>query len=110
MSFALTCKEELMKRKRNIIENKALILGMLLSGAKIGEAEFTFSSVNENITKYLQFLLKRVYKYEGVLEENKIQSNKFLHTFNLACNGALSIIEDLEIGQTASLKKQIEEI
>ena len=61
MSFASLCKEELMKRKRNILENKALILGMLLSGAKITEAEFVFSSVNESIASYLVFLLKRAY-------------------------------------------------
>ena len=57
MSFASLCKEELMKRKRNVIENKALILGMLLSGAKITENEFLFSSVSESISKYLVFLL-----------------------------------------------------
>ena len=53
MSFASLCKEELMKKKRNVIENKALILGMILSGAKISDAEFVFSSVSEAISKYL---------------------------------------------------------
>ena len=61
MSFASLCKEELMKKKRNQLENKALILGMILSGAKVSEAEFTFSSVSEGIAKYLVFLLKFYY-------------------------------------------------
>ena len=58
MSFASLCNDELMKKKRNQLENKALILGMILSGAKISEVEFTFSSVSEGIAKYLVFLLK----------------------------------------------------
>ena len=109
MSFASLCKEELMKRKRNILENKALILGMLLSGAKITEAEFVFSSVNESIASYLVFLLKRVYKYNATIEESNVQSNKFLHTYNVVCSGALNIIEDLEVHNFGSLKQQIEE-
>ena len=109
MSFASLCKEELMKRKRNILENKALILGMLLSGAKITEAEFVFSSVNESISNYLIFLLKRVYKYNAVIEEAKIQSSKFLHTYNAVCNGALNIMEDLEVHNFGEFKKQIED-
>ena len=109
MSFASLCKEELMKRKRNILENKALILGMLLSGAKITEAEFVFSSVNEAIANYLVFLLKRVYKYNATIEEANVQSNKFLHTYNVVCSGALNILEDLEVHNFGSLKQQIEE-
>ena len=109
MSFASLCKEELMKRKRNILENKALILGMLLSGAKITEAEFVFSSVNEAIASYLVFLLKRVYKYNAIIEESNVQSNKFLHTYNVVCSGALNILEDLEVHNFGSLKQQIEE-
>lgn len=109
MSFASLCKDELMKKKRNVLENKALILGMLLSGAKISESEFTFISVNENISKYLAFLLKRVYQYNAVIEESKIQSNKFLHTFNVVCGGALHILEDLEVFTQGEFKQQIED-
>lgn len=109
MSFASLCKEELMKKKRNIIENKALILGMILSGAKITESEFTFSSVSEGISKYLIFLLKRVYKYEATIEEADLQSQKFLHTYNVICGGALNIMEDLEVHNFGEFKKQIED-
>ena len=109
MSFASLCKEELMKKKRNAIENKALILGMLLSGAKITETEFNFSSVSEGISRYLVFLLKRVYKYDATIEEANIQSSKFLHTYNVVCSGALNIIEDLEVHNFGEFKKQVEE-
>lgn len=109
MSFASLCKEELMKKKRNQLENKALILGMILSGAKISEAEFIFSSVSEGIAKYLVFLLKRVYKYNANIEEANIQSSKFLHTYNVVCSGALNILEDLEVHNFGQFKKQIEE-
>ena len=109
MSFASLCKEELMKRKRNLIENKALILGMILSGAKISEAEFVFSSVNEDISNYFVFLLKRVYQYNASVVEDKIQSNKFLHTYNVSCSGAMNIMEDLEVHNFGEFKKQIEE-
>ena len=109
MSFASLCKEELMKKKRNQLENKALILGMILSGAKVSEAEFTFSSVSEGIAKYLVFLLKRVYKYNANIEEANIQSSKFLHTYNVVCSGALNILEDLEVHNFGEFKKQIEE-
>lgn len=107
MSFASLCKEELMKRKRNVIENKALILGMLLSGAKISEDQFVFSSVSEPICKYLVFLLKRVYKYEPQIEEGKIQSSKFLHTYNVIGSGALNILEELEVHNFGEFKQQI---
>ena len=109
MSFASLCKEELMKRKRNLIENKALILGMILSGAKISEAEFVFSSVNEDISNYFVFLLKRVYQYNASVVEDKIQSNKFLHTYNVSCSGAMNIMEDLEVHNFGEFKQQIEE-
>ena len=109
MSFASLCKEELMKKKRNLIENKALILGMILSGAKVSEAEFTFSSTSEAISKYFVFLLKRVYQYNTEITEDKIQSNKFLHTYNVSCNGAMNIMEDLEVHNFGEFKKQIEE-
>ena len=110
MSFASLCKEELMKKKRNQLENKALILGMILSGAKVSEAEFTFSSVSEGIAKYLVFLLKRVYKYNANIEEANIQSSKFLHTYNVVCSGALNILEDLEVHNFGEFKKQIESL
>ena len=109
MSFASLCKEELMKKKRNVLENKALILGMILSGAKISEAEFTFSSVSEAISKYFLFLLKRVYQYNANITEDKIQSSKFLHTYNVEVPGALNIMEDLEVHNFGEFKKQIEE-
>ena len=109
MSFASLCKEELMKKKRNVLENKALILGMILSGAKIGEAEFTFSSVSEAISKYFVFLLNRVYQYNANITEDKIQSSKFLHTYNVEVPGALNIMEDLEVHNFGEFKKQIEE-
>ena len=106
MSFASLCKEELMKKKRNAIENKALILGMILSGAKISDAEFVFSSVSEAISKYLVFLLKRVYQYQATVTEGKIQSSKFLHTYNVECSGALKIMEDLDtVGKVDSAPK-----
>ena len=107
MSFASLCKEELMKKKRNAIENKALILGMILSGAKISDAEFVFSSVSEAISKYLIFLLKRVYQYQATVTEGKIQSSKFLHTYNVECSGALKIIEDLEVHNFGEFKEEI---
>ena len=107
MSFASLCKEELMKKKRNMVEKKALILGMVLSGAKISDAEFTFSSVSEDICKYLVFLLKRVYQYNANIEEGKIQSSKFLHTYNVSCTGALNIMEDLEVHKFGEFKEQI---
>ena len=109
MSFASLCKEELMKKKRNAIENKALILGMLLSGAKITEGEFTFSSVSEPISRYLIFLLKRVYKYNVDIEEADLQSSKFLHTYNVVCKGAMHILEDLEAHNFGEFKSQVEE-
>ena len=109
MSFASLCKEELMKKKRNVIENKALILGMILSGAKVTENDFIFSSVSEAISKYFIFLLKRVYKYEAYIEEADIQSQKFLHTYNVVCNGAFDILEDLEVNNFGEFKQQIEE-
>ena len=109
MSFASLCKEELMKKKRNVIENKALILGMILSGAKVTESEFTFSSVSEGISKYFIFLLKRVYQYNASIEEADIQSQKFLHTYNVVCAGAMNIMEDLEVNNFGEFKKQIEE-
>jgi DNA-binding protein WhiA len=109
MSFASLCKEELMKKKRNLIENKALILGMILSGAKIEEDQFVFSSTSETISKYFVFLLRRVYKYETEVVEDKIQSNKFLHTFTVSCSGAMNIMEELEVNNFGEFKKQIEE-
>ena len=109
MSFASLCKEELMKKKRNLIENKALILGMILSGAKIEEDQFVFSSTSETISKYFVFLLKRVYKYETEVVEDKIQSNKFLHTFTVSCSGAMNIMEELEVNNFGEFKKQIED-
>lgn len=109
MSFASLCKEELMKKKRNLIENKALILGMILSGAKIEEDQFVFSSTSEPISKYFVFLLRRVYKYETEVVEDKIQSNKFLHTFTVSCSGAMNIMEELEVNNFGEFKKQIEE-
>ena len=109
MSFASLCKEELMKKKRNLIENKALILGMILSGAKMSDVEFVFSSTSETISKYFVFLLKRVYKYEAEVVEDKIQSNKFLHTYSVVCSGAMSIMEELEVNTFGEFKKQIEE-
>ena len=109
MSFASDCKDELMTKKRNVIENKALILGMLLSGAKLYEGGFTFSAANEKITQYLIFLLKRVYKYEVMIEESNIQSKSFLHKYEVNCHGALHILEDLEIQSYGDLKNQIKE-
>lgn len=109
MSFASDCKDELMTIKRNAIENKALILGMLVSGSKIVENEFTFTSTNLPISKYLIFLLNRVYKYQAEIEENDLQSSNFLHKYEVNCRGALNIIEELEVTHFGEFKRQIKE-
>lgn len=109
MSFALECKKELMTIKRNILENKALILGMLISGAKMTEDEFIFSSTNISISEYLIFLLDRVYKYKANIEEHDIQSQSFLHKFDVNCQGAFSIIEELELHHFGEFKKQVKD-
>lgn len=107
MSFALECKKELMTIKRNILDNKALILGMLVSGAKMTSDEFIFSSTNLNISEYLIFLLDKVYKYKAHIDESDIQSQKFLHKYDVNCQGAFNIIEELELHHFGEFKKQI---
>lgn len=109
MSFASDCKDELMTRKRNVIENRALLLGMLLSGSQILDGGFSFAASNEKITQYVIFLLKRLYKYEVQMEESNIQSKSFLHKYEVNCNGALHILEDLEMHQNSEFKNQIKE-
>ena len=109
MSFASECKAELMTIKRNIIENKALILGMLVSGAKISENEFTFSSTKVEIANYLVFLLNRVYKYKATVLEGDLQSSSFLHKYEVNCQGCLNIIDELEINHFGAFKQEIKE-
>ena len=109
MSFALECKKELMTIKRNTLENKALILGMLVSGAKMTEDEFIFSSTNLAISEYLIFLLERVYKYSASVDESDIQSQSFLHKYDVNCQGAFNIIEELELNKFGDFKKQIKD-
>ena len=109
MSFALECKKELMTIKRNTLENKALILGMLVSGAKMTEDEFIFSSTNLSISEYLIFLLERVYKYSASVDESDIQSQSFLHKYDVNCQGAFNIIEELELNKFGDFKKQIKD-
>lgn len=109
MSFASECKAELMTIKRNILENKALILGMLVSGAKISENEFTFTSTKDTIANYLIFLLNRVYKYSASLEECDVQSQTFLHKYAVNCTGCLNIMDDLEVHHLGEFKKEIKE-
>ena len=107
MSFASDCKAELMTKKKNVLENKALILGMLLSGAKFTEDEFAFSSTSEAISKYLVFLLNRVYKYKPEIEEVNLQSSAFLHSYEVSGKASMQILEDLEVNSLGEFKKQI---
>lgn len=109
MSFALECKQEMMTNKRSVLENKALILGMLVSGAKMSYDDFTFYSTNKSISEYLIFLLERVYKFKANIEEKDIQSHSFLHKYEVNCMGAFNIIEELEVHHFGEFKKQIKD-
>jgi DNA-binding protein WhiA len=107
MSFASDCKEELMTKKKNVLENKALILGMLLSGSKFSEDGFLFSSTSEAISKYLVFLLKRIYKYSPEIVEENLQSQAFLHSYEVDGKASMHILEDLEVHTNGEFKQQI---
>ena len=107
MSYALECKSELMTIKRTIEENKALLLGMILSGAQITGNNVTFSSTNEAIINYYAFLLKRVYKLVGEVKEGVIQSKKFLSSYEISLELSNEIIDELEIHSSGDFKKQI---
>ena len=107
MSFASQCKEEIMTIKKNVEENKAMILGMILSGANIYGNEIVFISTSEQISNYFNFLLKRVYKIEGNIVQKNINSNSFLHTYEVHAKNVESIINELEINLFGSFKNEI---
>lgn len=107
MSYALECKAELMTIKRSNEENKALLLGMILSGAEIIGERIIFSSTNEDIMNYYAFLMKRVYRLEGEVNEAMIQSKSFLKSYENHLVLSEDIFNELEIENNGVFKHEI---
>lgn len=105
MSFALECKEELMTIKRNANENIALLLGMVISGAKTEDEKLCFRASNLEVTNYLLFLIKRLYGYDLKYFEEDIQSEKFLHTYQVCVSEVKELMTIL--AQLHSYQEQI---
>ena len=108
MSFALDCKEEIMTNKKKLDENKAMLLGLILSGAKIDDNKISFISTSLKIANYFNFILKRTFNIEGTLIEDDLKSSSFLHTYIVLINDSKDLIEELEINNFGEFKHKIE--
>lgn len=107
MSFALSCKEELMTVKRSAVENKALILGMVTAGGSILEEGIIFSSSNIDVSNYLIFLINRIYKIKLNINEKDIQSASFMHMFEVLIPNVDNIVEEFILDNILDFKEEI---
>lgn len=109
MSFASECKDELMTIKRSTEENKALLLGMILSGATYDDRRIVFSAANREIANYFAFLFKRIYGIDCEEQEVNLQSASFLHSYESIASINEAIFNELEILDLGGFRNTIKE-
>jgi len=105
MSFALDCKNEIMKKDG--LDNKAVLMGMCISSSSLENNIIKFSSANKDIIDYYSKLFQKLYGIESLIKENERSSN-IIKSYVCETKVTDDIIKELELLDFGSAKSKIE--